>query len=59
MTEKGFLETKIWLLQERKRVINAEIDFKIKLLKESLALQKGFEVNGKYSLRDEIWGEDG
>lgn len=65
MTEKEFLETKIKHLQERKRLMNAEINFKIKILDESLAMQKGFteagrhgEIEmGKYGYRYKLYGD--
>lgn len=57
MTEREFLETKIRHLQERKRLMNAVIDFKIRILEESLALQDGLEVGGKYDFRNETFGD--
>ena len=51
MTEKEVLEIKIQHLQARKKLITAEIDFKIELLENVLSLQSGFERPGKYELR--------
>lgn len=48
MTEKEFLETKIKHLEARKKIMAAEIDFKLTRLREALSLQKGFEVGGKH-----------
>lgn len=53
MTEKELLEIKIKHLQDRKKLMTSEIDLKLRLLEEALALQKGFEVSGKYSFRFE------
>lgn len=51
MTEKEVLEMKIQHLQARKKLITAEIDFKIELLENALSLQSGLERPGKYDLR--------
>lgn len=51
MNEKRYLQTKINLLEGRKKIMNAEIDFKLLRLNEALALQKGFEVGGKHGFR--------
>jgi hypothetical protein len=51
MTEKEYLETRIKHLEGRKRLMNAEIDFKLLRLNEALSLQKGFEVSGKSGFR--------
>ncbi len=53
MTEKELLEIKIQHLQDRKKLMTSEIDLKLRLLEEALALQKGFERSGKYSFRFE------
>lgn len=51
MTEKEYLEKRISLLEERKRLMNAEILFKLERLNEALDLQKGFERSGKHGFR--------
>jgi len=48
MTEKEVLETKIKHMEERRRLTNAVIDFRLRLLHEALSLQKGFERGGKH-----------
>ncbi len=58
MTEKEVLETRIKHLEAKRSLIVTEIDFKLKLLKEALALQKGFEVGGRYGFKFEIFEED-
>lgn len=57
MTEKELLETKIKHLQDRKKLMTSEIDLKLRLLEEALALQKGFEIGGKYGFQFEIFEE--
>lgn len=58
MTEKEVLETRIKHLEGRKRLMNAEIDFKLRMLNEALDLQKGFERSGKFGFKFEIFEED-
>jgi hypothetical protein len=58
MTEKELLEIRIKHLEVRKKLMTAEIDLKIRLLEESLALQKGFERGGKGGFRYEAFDED-
>lgn len=58
MTEKEYLEKRIKLLEGRKKIMNAEIDFKLFRLREALALQKGFERSGRYGFRHETFSED-
>lgn len=55
MTEKEFLETRIKHLEGRKRLMNAEIDFKLQRLNEALDLQVGFEKSGKFGFRFEVF----
>ena len=55
MTEIELLKTKIKHLVERKRLITSEIDFKLKLLRDSLALQDGFKRSGKYEFKLEVF----
>lgn len=57
MTEKEVLETRIKHLESKRNLITAEIDFKLKLLEEALALQNGFEVSGKHGFRFETFPE--
>lgn len=57
MTEKELLETKIKHLEARKSLMISEIDFKLRLLHEALALQKGFERSGKHGFRFETFDE--
>ena len=44
MTEKEIIEVKIEHLQARKKLITAEIDFKIELLKDSLVRRDASRV---------------
>lgn len=48
MTEKEVLETRIKHLEARKKLMIAEINFRLMRLREALSLQKGFEVGGKH-----------
>ena len=53
MNEKKLLEKKIKLLVDRKRLLNAEINLKLDVLENALALQDGFKRYGKYGYRYE------
>ena len=54
MTQKELLEIKIKHLEARKGLMISEIDFKLRLLHDSLDLQNGFERGGKYGFMFEI-----
>ncbi len=53
MTEKEVLGTKIKHLQDRKKLIISEINFKLSILEEALVLQDGFKIGGRRLRYDE------